>query len=120
MQTKAGLLQGTNQNNILRYLGVPYAQATERFVLAGEVEAWEGVKVADSYGSISPQGSISGLNGQSDQTGTDNNCQNLNIWTPSINDGKKRPVMVWLHGYVSCLWCTSRQKRNDKIIRRSH
>jgi len=62
------------------------------------VEAWEGVKVADSYGSISPQGSISGLNGQSDQTGTDNNCQNLNIWTPSINDNKKRPVMVWLHG----------------------
>ncbi len=25
-------------------------------------------------------------------------CQNLNIWTPNINDGKKRPVMVWLHG----------------------
>ena len=28
----------------------------------------------------------------------DNNCQNLNIWTPGIADGKKRPVMVWLHG----------------------
>ena len=38
VQTKAGLLQGTNQNNILRYLGVPYAQATERFVPAEEVE----------------------------------------------------------------------------------
>ena len=25
-------------------------------------------------------------------------CQNLNVWTPGINDGKKRPVMVWLHG----------------------
>ena len=25
-------------------------------------------------------------------------CQNLNIWTPSIRDGRKRPVMVWLHG----------------------
>lgn len=98
VQTKAGLLQGTNQNNILRYLGVPYAQAKERFVPAGEVEAWEGVKVADSYGANSPQGSISGLNGESDQTGTDNNCQNLNIWTPSIKDGQKRPVMVWLHG----------------------
>lgn len=98
VKIKSGLLQGTNQNGILRYLGVPYAQATERFVPAEEVETWEGVKVADSYGAISPQGSISGLNGQSDQTGTDNNCQNLNIWTPSINDSKKRPVMVWLHG----------------------
>ena len=32
------------------------------------------------------------------QDGTDNNSQNLNIWTPGVNDGKKRPVMVWLHG----------------------
>lgn len=98
VQTKSGLLQGKNQNGVLRYLGVPYAQATERFVPAEEVEAWEGVKIADSYGAISPQGSISGLDGQTIKTGTDNNCQNLNIWTPSVNDGKKRPVMVWLHG----------------------
>lgn len=26
------------------------------------------------------------------------NCQVLNIWTPSISPGKKRPVMVWIHG----------------------
>ena len=25
-------------------------------------------------------------------------CQNLNIWTPVLGDGKHRPVMVWLHG----------------------
>ena len=29
--------------------------------------------------------------------GTSNNCTNLNIWTPGT-DGKKRAVMVWLHG----------------------
>ena len=28
----------------------------------------------------------------------DNNCLNLNVWTPNLTDGKKRPVMVWLHG----------------------
>lgn len=61
-------------------------------------EPWDGVLAADSYGSMSPQGSISGIDGESDPTGTDNNCQNLNIWTPGINDGEKRPVMVWLHG----------------------
>jgi len=22
----------------------------------------------------------------------------LNVWTPAINDGCKRPVMLWLHG----------------------
>ncbi len=98
VQTTAGLIQGTNQNGIYRYLGVPYAEATERFVQAGPVEPWEGVRMADTYGPISPQGVISGLDGESDQTGTDNNCQNLNIWTPGVNDGEKRPVMVWLHG----------------------
>lgn len=25
-------------------------------------------------------------------------CLRVNIWTPGLNDGKKRPVMVWLHG----------------------
>lgn len=25
-------------------------------------------------------------------------CLNLNIWTSGLNDGGKRPVMVWLHG----------------------
>ena len=25
-------------------------------------------------------------------------CQNLNVWTQGVNDRKKRPVMVWLHG----------------------
>ena len=25
-------------------------------------------------------------------------CLNLNLWTRGLRDGKKRPVMVWLHG----------------------
>jgi para-nitrobenzyl esterase len=25
-------------------------------------------------------------------------CLRLNVWTPSINDNARRPVMVWLHG----------------------
>ena len=25
-------------------------------------------------------------------------CLRVNLWTPGLNDGKKRPVMVWLHG----------------------
>lgn len=35
---------------------------------------------------------------QDASSGTDNNCQNLNIWTPETGDGQKRAVMVWLHG----------------------
>lgn len=54
--------------------------------------------MADAYGPMSPQGGISGLGEAASQDGTDNNSQNLNIWTPGIRDGEKRPVMVWLHG----------------------
>jgi len=31
-------------------------------------------------------------------TGEGEDCLVLNIWTPAINDGRKRAVMVWLHG----------------------
>lgn len=97
VQTTSGQVQGTSRDGIYRYLGIPYAQALERFVPAQKA-AWEGVYFADSYGAMSPQGSISGVGGAGDQTGTDNNCQNLNIWTPQTGAGEKRPVMVWLHG----------------------
>lgn len=98
VQTTAGLVQGTDEDGIWRYLGVPYAEAKERFVPAEEATPWEGVRMADSYGPMSPQGAISGLGAGGAQDGTDNNSQNLNIWTPGVNDGEKRPVMVWLHG----------------------
>lgn len=97
VQTTVGLVRGEEQDGVLRYLGVPYAQTAERFVPAGEVEPWEGVRLMDNYGNISPQGSLFGMGNSEGQPGTDNNCQNLNIWTPGA-DGEKRPVMVWLHG----------------------
>lgn len=94
-RTTAGQVQGINEDGIFRFFGVPYAEAKERFVPAEDVTPWEGVLSADSYGPITPQGAMLGQQG--DQTGTDNNCQNLNIWTPGLDD-KARPVMVWLHG----------------------
>ncbi len=90
VETSAGTVQGYISNNIYTYHGIPYAEADERFVPAHSVESWDGVKTAYSYGAISPQ---SGVN-----EGADENCQNLNIWTPGVNDGEKRAVMVWLHG----------------------
>ena len=98
VQTTAGKVQGSDEDGIYRYLGVPYAEAKERFVPASDVTPWDGVRMATSYGPMSPQGTISGIGGSGEQAGTDNNDQNLNIWTPGINDGEKRPVMVWLHG----------------------
>lgn len=88
--TENGKVQGYIHNDIYTYHGIPYAQATERFVPAEKVKNWNGIKTAYSYGEIAMQ--------SGNYANMDENCQNLNIWTPSINDGKKRPVMVWLHG----------------------
>ncbi len=97
VQTTKGLIHGNEKDGIYSYLGVQYAEAKERFVPATEVEPWEGIKEATSYGKISYQGTVVGMRG-SNGANNDNNVQNLNIWTPGINDGEKRPVMVWLHG----------------------
>ena len=87
-----GQLTGGTDNGVFVYLGVPYATAAERFVPAVEA-SWDGVFEATSYGAISPQQSFFG-----GSDGQDNNCLNLNIWTPGVLDGGKRPVMVWYHG----------------------
>ncbi|MBK0678721.1 carboxylesterase/lipase family protein [Klebsiella oxytoca] len=95
VQTESGALQGRAINGIYTYFGVPYAEAHERFVPAEKVKHWSGVRKSTEYGSISLQSSLTGFPVPKGKQ--DNNAQNLNIWTPGI-DGKKRAVMVWLHG----------------------
>lgn len=99
--TEAGKLQGYVQDGIYNYRGVQYAEAKERFKPATPVEHWDGIKMAVNNGPISPQPK-GGFLGDWGQPGRefkeDNNAQNLNIWTPGINDNQKRPVMVWIHG----------------------
>lgn len=92
-----GQLRGIHDQGIYRFLGVPYAEAKERFIPAAPAQPWDGILTADSYGKISYQGTVVGMRG-SNGAQNDNNCQNLNIWTPAVNDNGKRPVMVWLHG----------------------
>lgn len=102
VQTTAGKVQGYVHQGIYTYHGIPYAEARERFKPAQAVTPWQGTKLAMDYGPISPQEPSAFPNTTWEEPARsftmDNNCQNLNIWTPGINDGKKRPVMVWLHG----------------------
>ena len=95
VQTQYGTLQGDINDGIYTYFGVPYAEAQQRFMPAEKVKPWSGVRNVTEYGPISLQSSLTGF---PEAPGPkDNNCQNLNIWTPG-SDGKKRAVMVWLHG----------------------
>ncbi len=98
VSTQSGKIRGSvTESGVFSFKGVPYAEASERFVPAKPVAKWDGVRDATEYGKISPQSGILGMGGANAGEGTSNNCTNLNIWTPAI-DGKKRAVMVWLHG----------------------
>ena len=93
VSVEGGQISGGMDDGIYTFLGVPYAEAKERFKVAEAVTPWDGVLECVEYGAISPQTSFFGGNDNQD-----NNCQNLNIWTSGIDDGAKRPVMVWFHG----------------------
>ena len=102
VQVTGGKIRGSLQNGIYQYLGVPYGDAVERFVKASPVRPWKGVRDATIYGPIAPQ-YLFGSNQLITDVATSDNNLNLNIWTPSIRKGEKKPVMVWFHGggYVS-------------------
>ena len=92
LSVTGGAVTGGKEDDVYVFLGVPYAKAEERFVPPVEA-GWDGILEATSYGAISPQQSFFG-----GSEGQDNNCLNLNIWTNGVEDGGKRPVMVWFHG----------------------
>lgn len=99
-----GQICGFIENGIYTYKGVPYAEAG-RFMAPQDPTPWEGVRSCRAYGPTAPQAERTGwrddkqafaYNWNDGFPGED--CLCVNVWTPGINDGKKRPVMVWLHG----------------------
>jgi para-nitrobenzyl esterase len=100
VQIQSGKVQGFVHNGIYTYRGVPYAKA-ERFQPPRAVAQWNDTRLALMYGSICPQAAANPLANfmfSGPHLDQSEDCLNLNVWTPSISDGKKRPVMVWLHG----------------------
>ena len=102
--TESGKVRGYIRNDIYTYKGIPYGQAA-RFQAATKPDSWEGVRSSMTYGPVSP------LMNETTQVmdevefvfdhdwGYPNeDCLVLNVWTPGIDDGKKRPVLFWLHG----------------------
>lgn len=118
VETDKGEIMGSLEDGVYQYLGIPYAVAKERFTLAEEVKPWDGVFEATKVGAMSPQSGMLGMSA-GDQEGTDNNCQNLNIWTPGIGDGEKRAVMVWLHGGGFSTGTANSEQYNGKDLSKS-
>jgi len=104
VDTSAGKVRGVAINGVQIYRGIPYGASTaetNRFMPPRKPDPWTGVRDAFQNGHSSPQiapapGAIGwGLRGSAQQ-GED--CLVLNVFSTGVNDGRKRPVMMWIHG----------------------
>lgn len=90
--TTAGRVRGAQVEGIKVFKGVRYGAdtASRRFQPALAAQPWKGIADALAYGPASPQ-----LKGGEP---TSEDCLFLNVWTPGVADGKRRPVMFYVHG----------------------
>src|SRR5579871_4110205 len=108
VETTAGKVRGYTRNGIFTFKGIPYAASTAgkaRFLPLQKPAPWTGVRSTLYYGPVSPQGPRAGwavdenafmFEWDDGQPGED--CLRVNVWTPGINDNRKRPVLFWIHG----------------------
>jgi para-nitrobenzyl esterase len=104
--TEHGKVRGYVDDGIFAFKGIPYAKA-DRFMPPQAPDKWEGVRQCTIFGPQAMQGTAQNWGGQGDYNfGFQFNMEPmnekesfvLNVWSKGINDGKKRPVWVWIHG----------------------
>ena len=106
--TTAGKVRGFTRNGVFVFKGIPYGDTTageNRFLPPKPVKPWTDVRPTVAWGPVAPHGPRAGWVNQEEQflyqwddgfVGED--MLRLNVWTPAPGDGKKRPVLVWIHG----------------------
>jgi para-nitrobenzyl esterase len=104
VQTTAGQVRGVVQDKVHAFKGVPYGASTAgggRFMPPAKPQPWNGARDALTLGPRAPQifgGEPAEVAATDPREALGEDCLCLNIWTPSPWDGRRRPVMVWLHG----------------------
>jgi len=105
VDTTAGKIRGVVQNRVNIFKGVLYGAPTDgtrRFLPPSKPALWTGVRDSFELGPSAPQAfrklipELGDAYNPSSPMGED--CLRLNVWTPSLARGGRRPVMVFLHG----------------------
>ncbi len=93
VQTSSGEVSGSKEDGVYAFKGIPYAKA-ERFMPPKDPEPWKEVRECTDFGPVAKQ-----IVPWIDDADMDEaKLFSVNVWTNGVNDGKKRPVMFWLHG----------------------
>jgi para-nitrobenzyl esterase len=89
-----GMLQGTIENGLTVYKGIPFAAPPVgdlRWRAPQPAAKWEGVRQAVKFAP----GPIQAWNAPA---GKSEDCLYLNIWTPAKSVSDRIPVLVWIYG----------------------
>ncbi|KRG62448.1 carboxylesterase [Stenotrophomonas humi] len=91
-RVRSGRLAGQTEGSIHVFRGIPYGADTSirRFQPALQELPWRGIRDALAYGPAAPQTG-------SEAPGSED-CLRLNVWTPALRDGGKRPILFYIHG----------------------
>ena len=105
-KTTNGTVRGSTKNDVHAFKGIPYGGSTagrNRFKPPTKPQSWTDVRDTLRFGASSPQpaggmGRLLSIIGEGQPEPESEECLFLNVWTPEIGDGRKRPVMFWCHG----------------------
>ena len=116
--TRHGPVRGYRDNGVSVFKGLRYGADTapRRFRPPVAPAPWDDVAEATGYGPACPQGSNAGAESE--------DCLFLNVWTPAAGDGRKRPVLFYIHGGAyangsgSSPWYDGRElaRRGDVVV----
>ena len=100
-RTTHGQLRGAVEDGLNIFKGVPYAGSPageNRFKAPPALNAWNGVRDALAYGAQSMQNPDPAWPKEWKPAPSSEDCLFLNVWTPGLRDGKRRPIMFYSHG----------------------
>jgi para-nitrobenzyl esterase len=106
--TEYGKVRGYVLRGIHHFLGMPYGADTSgpnRFMPPQKPKPWSDAFPALWWGNTAPQNmenryanKFASFRDHWNYDDVSEDCLRINVFTPGINDGKKRPVLFWIHG----------------------
>ena len=132
-KTVAGEVSGYWSRKVMAFKGIPYGADTRatRFQAPKAVASWSDVKICREWAARAPQlnpdrpkqdpvqAGFLAMEGREmhyhlpeDEGPQSEDCLHVNVWTPALRDGKKRPVLFYIHGgaYNNCAPSRARRR----------